>query len=203
MTSQPDPVTRRNVDRVATNFPGRVIIPGRHPLTCQVKDMSENGALLEFRAAIWLPPRFHLSIDAMDTEAYCELRHQRSNRVGVTFVRVTVKKASEPATDANVRRTADHWDTAEEAASALPPVADEPHDTVEALPEAPIAMPAIALHRPARTLAEVTAQNSSLATDARAVGRPGSAIRTNVRAAQNQAKAAAKQTSLIGRLFGR
>jgi hypothetical protein len=110
-----DPAARRTVQRLDVNLPGRAIIQGRAPLSCIVRNMSENGALIEFSAAIRLPARFHLEIPDLDTEAYCEICHQRSNRVGVEFVRVTVNEGGESAEDAEVRRRADHWDAADVA----------------------------------------------------------------------------------------
>ena len=221
MNHHQDPATRRNAERVPTNFPGKVIIPGRHPLNCVVRDMSEDGALMEFKAAIWLPPRFHLLVDAMGTEAYCEVRHQRSTRVGVKFVRVTVKQAEEPQADAEPLPTAEHWRTVDELAvvPGLPAPADG--DMYPAHRAAPPAHPAALVHdtsgardggfaqaappTPARASRQQAAPASAPAKPASAPDRDaprgGSAIRANMRA--TQAAAQAEQKSLIGRLFGR
>lgn len=129
-----DPAARRTVERLDVNLPGRAIIQGRAPLTCTVRNMSENGALIEFRAAIWLPARFHLEIPDLDTEAYCEICHQRSNRVGVEFVRVTVNEGGESAEDAEVRRTADYWDAADAMAENEPRAATAADELHQPLP---------------------------------------------------------------------
>ena len=223
MNDHQDPATRRNAERVPTNFPGKVIIPGRHPLNCVVRDMSEDGALMEFKAAIWLPPRFHLHVDAMGTEAYCELRHQRSTRVGVKFVRVTVKQTDEPKADAEPHRTADQWEPVDEQA-AMPgqpaPSTDDMYQlhgaAPSAHPAAPVrdvggardggfgqAAPSAPARGPRQQAAPAPAPAAPAAAPApdRDAPRSGSAIRANMRA--TQAAAQAEQKSLIGRLFGR
>ena len=60
-------------------------LPGRAPLSCIVRDISEGGARLEFAEALRFPPKFRLFIEAHNIEYHCEVRHVSANSVGVFF----------------------------------------------------------------------------------------------------------------------
>ena len=81
-----DPTDRRQFGRRMSYAHGVVTIAGRPPAHCLLRDISGGGALLEFAEDVWLPFRFRLTIDTMGIETYCEIRHQRDNRVGAMFV---------------------------------------------------------------------------------------------------------------------
>ncbi len=62
------------------------VLPGRIPLNCVVRDLSEGGARLEFQVAVRFPARFQLFIEANDREYDCEVRHSGDYGVGVQFI---------------------------------------------------------------------------------------------------------------------
>ncbi len=61
-------------------------LPGRAPLNCVVRDISEGGARLEFAQPIRFPAKFQLFIEAHDCEYECEVRHSGDYGVGVQFL---------------------------------------------------------------------------------------------------------------------
>ena len=81
-----NPTDRRQFGRRVWYAHGTVIIAGRPPTHCLLRDISGGGALLEFGEDVWLPFRFKLTIESMGIETYCEIRHQRDKRVGAMFV---------------------------------------------------------------------------------------------------------------------
>lgn len=62
-------------------------LPGRAPLNCVVRDISEGGARLEFTQVVVFPSRFQLYIEAHNLEYDCEVRHSGAYGVGVEFMR--------------------------------------------------------------------------------------------------------------------
>lgn len=197
-----DPASRRTCERVDVNLPGRVIIQGRPPLNCIVRNMSEDGALLEFKAAIWLPPRFHVEVPALDTEAYCEIRHQRSNRVGVTFIRVTVHDDVESDDEAEARRTADHWDTAEQVADRRRDEVEMEHDLESAPAYVPARAPARGANQsrsPEQPVDEPTARRGSQIRQSVSVANRAPQPNPARRATQPSAGAKNWRERLLGR----
>lgn len=79
-------VERRQSRRRPTFLHCWIRLPGRAPVTCIVRNMSEGGALLEVPENTWLPSRFRLEIAAESFASDCEIRHQRDNSVGVCFL---------------------------------------------------------------------------------------------------------------------
>ncbi|MEZ5849793.1 MAG: PilZ domain-containing protein [Hyphomicrobiaceae bacterium] len=80
------PIERRSFGRRESSVKAVVLVPGRAPVHCIVRDFSEMGAGIELLEAIKLPLTFKLRIDAKDVEAICEVRHQRGQNVGVQFL---------------------------------------------------------------------------------------------------------------------
>ena len=60
-------------------------LPGRTPIHCIVRNISEGGALLEFAAALRFPAKFRLYIEEHNCEYHCEVRHEGEYGVGVFF----------------------------------------------------------------------------------------------------------------------
>ena len=50
-----------------------------------MRDVSEDGALLEVAHPEWLPSRFRLIVDALGIESDCEIVHRTTVAVGVRF----------------------------------------------------------------------------------------------------------------------
>lgn len=86
MKTAPRPQERRQFGRRTVNMHGWVMIEGRPRIPCVVRNISVEGALLEFESPTWLPYYFRLVIDVSQFETECELRHQAPNSVGVRFV---------------------------------------------------------------------------------------------------------------------
>lgn len=59
---------------------------GLRSVPCIVRNLSENGAKLEFEQAFLLPPEFVLQIDLEDFEVTCEKRWADGLRCGVEFI---------------------------------------------------------------------------------------------------------------------
>ena len=79
---------RRQFGRRQTCLHGWVVVEGRQRLPCLVRNVSEGGALLECSAPKLMPYRFSLVIDCKGFQAWCEIRHQADQWIGVRFVRV-------------------------------------------------------------------------------------------------------------------
>lgn len=59
---------------------------GLRSIPCIVRNLSENGAKLEFEQAFLLPQQFTLQIDLEDFEATCERRWEDGLTCGVEFI---------------------------------------------------------------------------------------------------------------------
>ena len=51
-----------------------------------MRDVSEEGALLEVAHPEWLPTRFRLIVEALGLESDCEIVHRTDVAVGVRFM---------------------------------------------------------------------------------------------------------------------
>lgn len=87
---------RRRFGRRDTNWQGRIVLDGRRPVLCWVKDCSVGGALLELLEPARLPFSFLLEVDVSGFRCVCEIRHQNGTRVGVEFVRPVAEVAAAP-----------------------------------------------------------------------------------------------------------
>ena len=92
-TTRPD---RRAFGRRPSSDQGIARIPGRPPVRCQIKNISQDGALLDFGAAVWLPFTFRLVWEAHEREEVCDIKHQNGQFVGISF-RPRVEKPVAPA----------------------------------------------------------------------------------------------------------
>lgn len=77
---------RRQFGRRTTFLHAWIKIPGRPTMPCIVRNLSVNGALLEFDVPDWMPYSFRLRIEASNFEVDCELRHKGDKGCGVMFV---------------------------------------------------------------------------------------------------------------------
>ena len=64
-------------------------VPGRAPMHCVIRDLSESGAFIEFPVTIRILNRFNLYLEEQDREYYCEVRHGNATSFGVFFLRHT------------------------------------------------------------------------------------------------------------------
>jgi hypothetical protein len=86
---------------------------GLRSIPCIVRNLSDNGALLEFEQAYMLPREFDLHIDLENYEVTCERRWEEGLRCGVQFIsekryvtaqRAQVLRSSEDALNGGKRR---------------------------------------------------------------------------------------------------
>jgi len=82
---------RRAFGRRSTCIRGIVRIPGRRPVHCIIRNISEAGALLDFGQKPRVPFMFDLTIDGFRGTFPCEVRHDGSTAVGVRFINCSVK----------------------------------------------------------------------------------------------------------------
>ena len=54
-------------------------------MLCVMRDVSEQGALLEVPHPQWLPNRFRLIVEAFGIESECEVVRRTDTAVGVRF----------------------------------------------------------------------------------------------------------------------
>ena len=76
---------RRDFGRRELRVHGVAYVPGRPPAYCTVRNLSEQGALLEFNEPLVTAQKFRLVVESKDFEVMCEARHHRRNTVGVLF----------------------------------------------------------------------------------------------------------------------
>jgi len=85
MSSRPPFHNMRSYTRRSVNWPAQVRMAGRPTISCVVKDISEQGALLEFRGRSPLTNRFRLTIAENGFDRICHVRHRKLRTVGVQF----------------------------------------------------------------------------------------------------------------------
>ena len=78
-------IDRRAFGRRRSCIHAMVLIPGRPPAPCMVRNFSASGALLEMNELLEPPFNFNLRVDNTGDLIPCELRHVRSYRIGVGF----------------------------------------------------------------------------------------------------------------------
>jgi hypothetical protein len=61
-------------------------LPGRGAEPCVVRNFSDTGALIEFKADFVAPDRFRLDIEAKGFSAVCEAKRRDGRMLGVRFV---------------------------------------------------------------------------------------------------------------------
>jgi PilZ domain len=77
---------RRQFGRRQTRVHAHIALRGRPPVLCVMRDVSEEGALLEVAHPQWLPSRFRLVVEAMGIETNCEIVRRTDVSVGVRFM---------------------------------------------------------------------------------------------------------------------
>ena len=103
MSAQTSNPERRQFGRRPTFQHGWVKIPGRPPITCVLRNMSEGGALLMFEQPQCLPYAFIMEVDGTGLTYGCEVRHHYGVKVGVEFVDVaTIQQARNGSHDGTV-----------------------------------------------------------------------------------------------------
>ena len=94
---------KRQFGRRPTFQHGWVKIPGRPPLACVLRNMSDGGALLIFDTPQCLPFGFLLDIEGKQQTYGCEVRHHYGVKVGVEFVDVaTIQQSRNGSYDGTV-----------------------------------------------------------------------------------------------------
>jgi hypothetical protein len=76
---------RRQFGRRQTCVHATIALRGRPPVLCVMRDVSEQGALLEVSHPEWLPSRFRLIVEAFGMESDCEVVRRTDKAVGVRF----------------------------------------------------------------------------------------------------------------------
>jgi len=90
--SRVDPVERRSFGRRRRHLQAFINAPGRPPMACIVRNISEAGALLELDHTYRLPTFFTIRIDSDRFSENCELRHTTDHGAGVFFLNVKVAR---------------------------------------------------------------------------------------------------------------
>ncbi len=76
---------RRNERRTRVLMPASIHVPGRGPISCSIRDLSDGGARLHVRMYAQLPERFELTVDADGRRFSCEIRHRSGSSINVQF----------------------------------------------------------------------------------------------------------------------
>lgn len=88
---------RRKFGRRQSSINAWIIVRGRPRLSCRIANLAPTGALLELAAPPWLPFRFELVIDTIDTPIACEFRHKTENGIGVHFCDLAIEPGNDLA----------------------------------------------------------------------------------------------------------
>lgn len=76
----------RSYVRRPVNWPAQVTLAGQRPVPCRVRDISEQGALLEFSGrAPTTTDSLHLKIATIGFDGTCQVKHRSSRLIGVQF----------------------------------------------------------------------------------------------------------------------
>ncbi len=81
-----NPADRRAFGRRESLHEAVVTFGGRHSEPCILRNVSDQGALIEFASDVPVAATFRLRIDSKDAEALCEVRHRNGKLIGVRFV---------------------------------------------------------------------------------------------------------------------
>lgn len=82
---------RRGFGRRRTHLHAFVHAVGRSPIPCLVRNISDQGALLELEHPGRLPSYFTLKIAADGFSADCEIRHKTEHGAGVFFCNINIE----------------------------------------------------------------------------------------------------------------
>ena len=86
MTEEFNHSDRREFGRRRSCIHAYVLVPGRPPTPCVVRNYSEAGAMLVLSQLVEPPYTFAIRIGSNGDEIRCEARHQHGNRIGVRFL---------------------------------------------------------------------------------------------------------------------
>ena len=78
-------VERRQFGRRQTCLHATIATRGRPVILCLMRDVSDDGALLEVPHPEWLPTRFRLIVEALGIESDCEVVRRTEFAVGILF----------------------------------------------------------------------------------------------------------------------
>ena len=76
---------RRQFGRRQTCVHANISLRGRPVIPCVMRDVSEEGALLEVAHPEWLPTRFRLIVEALGIASDCEIVRRTDVAVGIRF----------------------------------------------------------------------------------------------------------------------
>jgi hypothetical protein len=83
---------KRQFGRRSTQIRGLIMVTGKRSIPCIIRNISMDGALLEFDRRRSVPFYFKLVIEADGFEADCEFKHNKEHGVGVFFRAVRVAR---------------------------------------------------------------------------------------------------------------
>ena len=78
---------RRRFRRKKGFWRATVSLPGRAPVDCILRDVSEAGALVELAVPPGIATKLHLYVEVHAVDIECVVRHVSGNFVGVEFLR--------------------------------------------------------------------------------------------------------------------
>lgn len=97
MSSSPDGQERRAFGRRRSRVHALLLVPGRPPSPCVVRNWSPAGAMLELCELIDPPFNVKLRLFGTEDDLACEVRHVRAYRMGVKFTDVDTSEVFEVA----------------------------------------------------------------------------------------------------------
>ncbi len=77
---------RRAFGRRSSCIHATLLVPGRGPIPCVVKNFSPSGAMLDLSEHVEPPFRVKVRLSPGGRHLDCEVRHVRGLRIGVSFV---------------------------------------------------------------------------------------------------------------------
>ena len=77
---------RRNEPRSRVLLPATINVPGRAPIACSIRDLSNGGARLHVRPHTQIPERFDLIVEADGRRFSCQIRHRSDASINVQFL---------------------------------------------------------------------------------------------------------------------
>lgn len=81
-------IEKRQFGRRPCDLRAEAVVSGRAPVACNLLDLSEGGALVDFMGAEAPTRPFRLTLPTADISLLCEVCHVRDGRAGVRFVRL-------------------------------------------------------------------------------------------------------------------
>ncbi|PPC88289.1 MAG: hypothetical protein CTY31_11385 [Hyphomicrobium sp.] len=112
---------RRAFGRRPTYQHAVVLMTGRAPVRCIVRDISLTGAMLEFSDSVALSSRIQVRWEGSGLKADCEVRHQHGTKAGIQFTCATGPRIAKEILEATtvVPKTSELPSTPAEAISSI------------------------------------------------------------------------------------